>query len=289
MTDLLTCRAFRPAEVADADLPAGVIGRVEGFALVYDVADSFGTAFAPGSLDRTIRERVAAGKVKLFWDHGDAAIQGTYDTDLHIGVVRALENRRTADGKLGAWMTADLMDTEEARKAKQYLAAVLTAGGETGISIGMLEKGLKSSVARVDGQPVLYYTDVPLREISITAEPAVPGALVDSIRAEDRQKMRDQMLHGLIAALGIEHIRAALDAASQGDATEQDSADAGDEPDTRDAEAGDSRAVESPLATMDERLAAVRSSYSRGRYEGRQEPGRERVSRPGGHDPQRAA
>lgn len=289
MNETQVFRAFRPETLAETDLPAGIIGRVEGFALVYDTVDSFGTAFAPGSLDRTTRERVAAGKVKLFWDHGDAALQGTYDTDLHIGVVRSLENRRTPDGKMGAWMTADLLDTEEARKAKAYVTAVLAAGGETGISIGMLEKGLQASTARVDGQPVLYYTDVPLREISLTAEQAVPGALVGSIRAEDRQKMRDQVLHGLIAALGIEHIRAALDAASQGDATEQDSADAGDEPDTRDAEAGDSRAVESPLATMDERLAAVRSSYSRGRHEGRQEPGRERVSRPGGHDPQRAA
>lgn len=289
MIEAQVFRAFRPAALAEADLPPGVIGRVEGFALVYDTVDSMGTAFAPGSLDRTIRERVAAGKVKLFWDHGDAAIQGTYDTDLHIGIVRSLENRRTPDGKLGAWMSADLLDTDEARKAKDYVAAVLAAGGETGISIGMLEKGLKANPARVEGQPVLYYTDVPLREISLTAEQAVPGALVGSIRAEDRRAMRDQMLRGLIASLGIDHIRAALDAASPGDATEQDSAAAGDEPDTRDAEAGDSRAVESPLATMDERLAAVRASYSRGRHEDRQEPGGERVSRPGGHNPQRAA
>lgn len=287
-TALFAQRAFRPEALADTDLPDGVIGRVEGFALIYDTLDTLGTAFAPGGLERTKRERVAAGKVKLFWDHGDLPSQGMYDTDLHIGIVRSLETRSTPDGKLGEWMVADLFDTEKAREAKAYLTSVLAAGGETGLSIGMNEKGLKIGTARVDGSTVPYFIEVALREISITAEQAVTGANVASVRADDRRAALQITLRGIIAALGVEQVRAALDAAEAGNAHEQDSTDAGD-PDTCDAEAGDSRAVATPLVTMAERHAAVRASYLRGSHEGVQEPGGERVSRPGGCNPQRAA
>jgi hypothetical protein len=54
-------RAFRPA-LTETHLPPGVIGQVSGIALVYGVVDSHGTTFAPGSLDRTRREKVAAGR-----------------------------------------------------------------------------------------------------------------------------------------------------------------------------------------------------------------------------------
>src|SRR5688572_22503496 len=92
------------------ELPAGVIGQVEGIAMVYDVVDSMGTTFARGCLDRTCRERVAAGKVRLFLDHGDQPSQGMYDTHLHIGVVRELVDEQGADGKWQTRFRADLFD-----------------------------------------------------------------------------------------------------------------------------------------------------------------------------------
>ena len=128
-------RAFKP-ELQENDLPAGVIGQVAGIALVYDELDNHGTTFARGCLDRTRREKVAAGKVKLYWDHGDAMAQGFYDSDLHIGTVRSLEDVDLGNGQHGAYMVADLLDTPKAHEVKQYLASVLASGGETGLRHG---------------------------------------------------------------------------------------------------------------------------------------------------------
>ena len=65
--------AVKPAPTA-APAPSrrpGVIGQVEGIALVYEIVDAFDTVWGRGCIDRTRRERLAAGRIKLFVDHGD--------------------------------------------------------------------------------------------------------------------------------------------------------------------------------------------------------------------------
>jgi len=184
MTPTTIFRAFKP-ELRETDLPAGVIGQVAGIAVVYDQLDDYGTMFAPTSLDRTIRERVASGKVKLYWDHGDAPLHGFYDSDLHVGTVRSIENVKLPDGKTGAYMVADLFDTPKGREVKDYLRGVLATGGETGLSVGGRSKGIKSETTMIDGQPVERFTEFPLREISITSMQAVPNSTVLAVRQTD--------------------------------------------------------------------------------------------------------
>jgi HK97 family phage prohead protease len=183
MPPTLIHRAFTP-ELRETDLPAGVIGQVAGIAVVYEVVDDYGTMFARGSLDRTTRERVAAGKVKLFWDHGDAHTDGFYDSDLHIGTVRSLTDVRMADGQWGAYMVADLLDTPKAREVQRYLKSVLASGGDTGLSVGGLVKGIRSETVRVNGHSVERFTEFALREISVTSMQAVPDSHVLAVRAD---------------------------------------------------------------------------------------------------------
>jgi HK97 family phage prohead protease len=212
-------RAFAPA-LRDTGLPAGVIGQVSGIALVYDTLDSYGTTFAKGSLDRTRREKVATRKVKLFWDHGDALIQeGMYDSDLHIGTVRSLEDITLPDGRRAAYMMADLLDTPKAREVKQYLASVLASGGETGLSVGFRPR----SETKIKGGGIRF-DEIELREISITSMQSVPGSAVLAVRQQPRGRVYATMADRLLAL----------------------------------------RRVSPRVATMAERMHAVRESYRRG-------------------------
>ena len=171
------------ARAAKEQLPAGVIGQVEGIALVYDVLDTHGTTFARGCLERTVRERVAAGKVRLFLDHGDMPINGgMYDTHLHIGVVRKVWDTELEDGTQGAKFRADIFDTESGRAAHEYLRAIAATNSETGVSIGMMFMP-ETTRAVIDGEACERIREVPLGEISITALSSVPGTRVTTVRA----------------------------------------------------------------------------------------------------------
>lgn len=184
MKDPHVFRAFQPELVDGAALPAGVIGQVRGIALVYGEIDTHGSTFERGALERTMRERVAAGKVKLYWDHGDAPMTGFYDSDLHIGTVKSLTDVQLEDGRWAAYMVADLFDVPKAHLAKQYIQGVLASGGETGLSIGGMKKGIKSSLIKIKGVAVERITEFPLSEISITSMQAVPDSEVLAVRAE---------------------------------------------------------------------------------------------------------
>jgi phage head maturation protease len=249
------------------ELPAGVCGQVEGVALVYGVVDTYGTTFAPGCLARTIRERVAAGKVKLYFDHGDVAQTGTYDTHLHIGVVREVWDATNADGKSCAMFRADIFDTEPGREAHEYLRAIAATGSETGVSIGMMEMP-KTTRAMIDGVPCEQISEVPLREISVTGESAVPGTRVTTVRAEvlaaDTSVDYFALLDGIVAHLGHAAVRAHLRPVltSDGD-TDSDAARADSDavtPEPQDVARAGTEPV-TPNADMAERLAFVRSIY----------------------------
>lgn len=178
------------AQLADVDaaadpLPDGVVGRVEGIALVYDVIDSYGTMFARGALGDA-PARAGRGEIKLYWDHGNA-LSGSYSTDDHIGVVRTLEDVDLPSGQTGVRMAADLFDTLSGRKAHEYLRAVAATGSETGLSIGGRFDGDDMDIEEHDGETVLVFRRVELREVSVTAMPAVPGAVVTFVRQRARQ------------------------------------------------------------------------------------------------------
>ena len=102
-----------------------------------------------------------------------------YDSDLHIGTVRSLEDITLPDGRRAAFMVADLLDTPKAHDVKRYLASVLASGGETGLSVGFrprAETKIKGGGIRFD--------EIELREISVTSMQSVPGSQVMTVRQQ---------------------------------------------------------------------------------------------------------
>lgn len=173
--------ALHPTQLefrVDAAMPAGICGRMVGVALVYGVVDTYGTTFARGCLDKTRAERLAGGKIKLFADHMNM-------TSAHVGVVRALEDIGDA-----VMMTADIFDTEDGRKIKEYLQAVMAARAETGLSVGFVSR--RGGPSSMD-QQVYEFQEIELREISVTPMPAVPGTDVTGVRMElDHEDLDDE-------------------------------------------------------------------------------------------------
>jgi HK97 family phage prohead protease len=339
--DRRTTSLAGPVDVrAEAELAPGVCGVLVGVALVYGVVDSYGTRFRVGCLDRTKREKLAAGKVKVFADH-----EGR--TRTHVGYVKTLETQ--GDREI---MTAWLFDTEAGRSQKEYLAACMASGGYTGLSIGFYPR--ETEMVEENGDTIYDFLEVELDEVSNTPRPAVPGADVLGVRHETQGRaseaayakgdritstadhtegmlgatgavalVRDGPYYGIrfdgtkrvhkwlaeseiepqtgpdqamapmkmaatsvfllgpdalratlrvvIERLGVDTVRAELAVrAAASNATPDDTANAtGHAPaDTRDADGTDSRdgtsavSVGATTATMDERLTAVRRSYS---------------------------
>lgn len=263
------------------ELPAGVCGQIEGVALVYGVIDTYGTTFAKGCLDQTVRQRVAPGKVRLFLDHGDVPLSGMYDTHLHIGTVREVIDEQGPDGRWQARFRADLFDTEAGRRAHEYLRAVAATGSETGVSIGMLKEPATVR-CKVDGQEALRIDEVVLGEISVTSMSAVPGTRVTAVRAEKVEPASDPatltlstsvnyfvLLDGIVAHLGVDAVRAHL-GTTIGDAVMENRNAEHPHSDT-DVSHSDSPGVsqggtEPPLPNvvpMPERIAFLRSTYAR--------------------------
>lgn len=242
---------------AESQLPPGIAGRVSGVALTYEVVDSYATMFARKSAKRSIDGRVAARKVPLLLDHERTS-------KAHVGVVTMMED--VGDALV---MTADVFDTADGRAALEYVKAVLASGASTGFSIGFIPRA--SEMVSVDGKNVERFTEIELREVSITPMPAVPGAEVSSARhdapdevVEEEVAVRtdDELL--VIAA------HAALRSLSDAD---RHAVLAAYLPDTRSATASlvTPVVIDTPTATdstaryvsLDERIAAVRSTYSR--------------------------
>lgn len=165
---------------AETDLPPGIAGRVAGVALTYEVVDSYSTMFARKCAKRSIDGRVAARKVPLLMDHERTS-------KAHVGVVTGMSDAGDA-----LVMTADIFDTAEGRAALEYVKAVLASGASTGFSIGFIPRA--SEMTTIDGKPVERFTEIELREVSITPMPAVPGAEVASARNESVPAVSEEVV-----------------------------------------------------------------------------------------------
>ncbi len=161
-------------------------------------------------------------------------------------------------------MTADLFDTEGGRRAKEYLSAVTAAGAQTGLSIGFFDRN--SCTVKSEGDSILEFEEVELEEISVTPRPAVPGAKVTGVRADEQnQEALWQAFDVLCQTLPPNEVRARV-GALLGNAEADDSDAAGLTPSDSDAEAKDSRSMAPPTgpeyATMEARLFALRRTYA---------------------------
>ena len=241
---------------AESDLPPGIAGRVSGVALTYEVVDSYGTMFSRKCAKRSIDGRVAARKVPLLMDHERTS-------KAHVGVVTSMTDAGDA-----LVMTADVFDTAEGRAALEYVKAVLASGASTGFSIGFIPRS--SEMVTIDGKPVERFTEIELREVSITPMPAVPGAEVASARNEASEMVVEGEVAGRTETdLLTLAARVALDALSEADRyavlvrylpeTRTETAPSVAPVVT---ETPTSTASTARYATLEERTAAVRSTFT---------------------------
>jgi HK97 family phage prohead protease len=233
----------------ESDLPAGVAGRVSGIALTYEVVDSYDTMFARGAAKRSIDTRVAARKLPLLMDHERS-------TRAHVGVVTGMSD--IGDALL---MTADIFDTAEGRSALEYVKAVLASGASTGFSIGFIPR--RSEQVMSEGRNIERFTEIELREVSVTPMPAVPGAEVQAARHEEEavEERSDEEILTMAARAALDALPSAVRDAII--ATYADAARLAPAPDSPDSGTRSSDAPDAPrVATMDERLRAVRQSYA---------------------------
>ena len=240
---------------AEDDLPPGIAGRVSGVALTYEVVDSYNTMFSRKCAKRSIDGRVAARKVPLLMDHERTS-------KAHVGVITSMTD--AGDSLL---MTADVFDTAEGRAALEYVKAVLASGASTGFSIGFIPR--TSEMVTIDGKPVERFTEIELREVSITPMPAVPGAEVASARNEAAVVAEEVVAERTETDLLVLAARVALDALSESDRHAVLSRYL---PDTRSETASVVTPVVTPTpssttstaryATLEERATAVRSTFT---------------------------
>jgi HK97 family phage prohead protease len=240
---------------AESDLPPGIAGRVSGVALTYEVVDSYGTMFSRKCAKRSIDGRVAARKVPLLMDHERTS-------KAHVGVITSM-----TDAGDTLVMTADVFDTAEGRAAMEYVKAVLASGASTGFSIGFIPRS--SEMVTIDGKPVERFTEIELREVSITPMPAVPGAEIASARNEASAPVEEVVAERTETDLLTLAARVALDALSEAD---RHAVLVRYLPETRSetassvapvvTETPSSTASTARYATLEERTAAVRSTFT---------------------------
>ncbi len=122
----------------------------------------FDERFVAGAFTRTISERVAAGKVKLFGQHGR--------TQGHMPIGKVTSAREEPSG---LYITAQIADTTPGRDA----AELIRSGMVDGLSVSF------RPTQERDAGGVREVTEAVLLEVSVVDEPAYPGAKVLSLRA----------------------------------------------------------------------------------------------------------
>lgn len=233
---------------AEEALPPGICGRVRGVALPYDIEDSHGTTFSRGCLTRTAAEKVPAGKVKLYSDHVPF-------TTTHVGVVRKLfddENR--------AYFEADIFDTAAGRALKEYLVAVTASGAHTGASIGFKRRKTDYST-RADGSRALRFTEVELKEISITPSPSFSSADVISVRNDQSvDALTPEEISALREIIAANSVRHSVESNEEQLGDERSAAPSEEESPSSDSADTQSTEPSVQYMSMEDRIAAVRQS-----------------------------
>lgn len=162
---------LRVASDAGTELPPGVCGRIVVTALTFNEVDTYGTSFAPGCADRSIGQRVPAGRLPLLTDHDNAVRK-------HVGVVRAMPS--VGEAYLGE---CDILDTEDGRRFLEYAKACVAAGAVTGASIRFVPRA--SELVRLkDGSAMERFTEIELRELTVVPMSSVPNTDLLAARAE---------------------------------------------------------------------------------------------------------
>ncbi|WP_155914768.1 HK97 family phage prohead protease [Asticcacaulis sp. AC460] len=144
-----------------SEVEAEVAGRVDGFACPFDTLDSHDTRFAPGCFLKSIAAWKSRGRtLPMYVNHADNRPVGGW-LDL-------------AEGLEGLRAVGEIVSTE-----REWVGGLFRMKVVLGMSIGFVPVAW-----RVETDGSVTFTEVSLREISLVTANSVPGAVIESLRAE---------------------------------------------------------------------------------------------------------
>lgn len=139
-------------------------GIIEGYASLYNIADSEGDVIAPGAFEASLRAWAQAGRQPpLLWQH---------DVTQPIGIWQLIKSDST-----GLFVRGQLFIHEIAKAAEAY--ALLKRGALSGLSIGFQLVEAARDAKR--GAHILRR--INLFEISLVTFPALEAARVSTVKA----------------------------------------------------------------------------------------------------------
>jgi HK97 family phage prohead protease len=148
-------------------------GWIEGYASVFNVVDHQGDVVRPGAFQKTIAERIPAGKVKLMARH--YARGG--DTLEVIGTITEAK-----EDEHGLWIHAELSANGTAQNVRQ----LVHEGHVNNLSIGYRPVQYSDTVD-ADGKQIRELTELVLAEVTVVARPANDAAVITAAkRVADR-------------------------------------------------------------------------------------------------------
>jgi len=178
---LLAERRLRVSAKEENDAGAGWI---EGYAAVFNNVDGQGEVIRPGAFQKTVKERVAAGKVKLMVRH----FKHGGDTLEVIGTVTGAR-----EDEYGLWIHAELSSDPVAQEARAKVAE----GHVSGLSIGYIPISQRETV--MDGEVVLELREIKLMEVTLTPFPANELAEVTAAKSAEEGRTQTVSTPGTVA------------------------------------------------------------------------------------------
>ena len=153
VADIRLCKSvLEPQFTVDKDT-----GIISGYASVWDIVDHHGDIVRRGAFAKSIKERVAAGKVPLMARH----FKYGGDVNEAIGVINeAIEDEH------GLYISAKLYDTQLAQEIR---AKIIDSPNMYGLSIGYMHTKNGAKKIKNGGYD---YTEIKLYEVTVTVQPA---------------------------------------------------------------------------------------------------------------------
>ena len=165
-------------------------GRLEGYANVFNVKDSYNDVTLPGAFSKHLQEFI--GKGFLLIDH-------EWEYDKAVGfIVDAYEDAK------GLYFVAEFHGDDKAQGIRQKVAERMAAGKEVGLSIGYWT--LAESTGQFMGETVNLLEELRVREVSIVVAQSNEDSMATSVkrsRGDEHQSLIDDAQNYLSRVKGI--------------------------------------------------------------------------------------
>lgn len=160
-------------------------GRLEGYANVFNVKDSYSDVTMPGAFQKHLPEFI--GKGFLLIDH-------EWEYEKAVGmIVEAYEDAK------GLYFVAEFHGDDRSQGIRKKVQERMTAGKEVGLSIGYWT--LAEETGQFDGETVNFLKELKVREVSIVVAQANEDSAATAVK-QSRKDQHDAIVEDATAYLG---------------------------------------------------------------------------------------